>query len=127
MKTIPSIKIILHWILVVIVLVLLLYYAENKFILYISVCMLIMSLIFNKTVYLKLKTDSLLVIKTNFLFIPTYKLLIKIDDIINLSLTDYKYVDVNDSRKDVEFEGVVIVEIITGTFFITPIINLQLI
>lgn len=120
MKTKPSIKIILHWILVVIVLVLLLYYAENKFILYISVCMLIMSLIFNKTVYLKLKTDSLLVIKTNFLFIPTYKLLIKIDDIINLSLTDYKYVDVNDSRKDVEFEGVVIVEIITGTFFYNP-------
>ena len=120
MKTIPSIKIILHWILVVIVSVLLLYYIENKSILCISLCLLIMSLIFNRTVYLILKTDSLLLIKTNFLFIPTFKLSFKIDDIISLSLIDYKYIDISNSRKNVEFEAVVIVEVITGTFFYKP-------
>jgi len=120
MKTIPSIKIILHWILVVIVSVLLLYYVENKSILCISLCLLIMSLIFNRTVYLILKTDSLLLIKTNFLFIPTFKLSFKIDDIISLSLIDYKYIDISNSRKNVEFEAVVIVEVITGTFFYKP-------
>jgi len=79
-----------------------------------------MSLIFNRTVYLILKTDSLLLIKTNFLFIPTFKLSFKIDDIISLSLIDYKYIDISNSRKNVEFEAVVIVEVITGTFFYKP-------
>ncbi len=96
------------------------YYIENKFILYTTVSFLIMTFIFNRATYLKLKNDSLLITKTNFLFIPTFKSLINVSDIKNLSLIDYRNINANNSRKYAEFEAVVIVKLITGTFFYKP-------
>ena len=120
MKTKLNHKIIFHWVFILSLIGLLIYYIENKSILYTIVSFLIMTLIFNRTTYLKLKSDSLLITKTNFLFIPTSKVLFNINDIKSLSLTDYRDIDVYNSRKYAEFEAVVIVEIITGIFFYKP-------
>ncbi len=120
MKTRPNNKIIFYWILVLTLIGLLFFYIENKPILYITGSFIVLTLIFNRVSYLKLKTDSLLIAKTSFLIIPTFKFLIKTNDIINLSLIDYKDIRINDSRKYAEFEAVVLIEIITGTLFYKP-------
>ncbi|MFO7829733.1 MAG: hypothetical protein R6V23_14005 [Bacteroidales bacterium] len=120
MKTKPDNKIIIHWILITALLGVLLYYIENKSILYLTGSLIILSLIFNRITYLKLKADSILITKNNFLFVPTYKFLINLNDITRLSLIDYRDIEINNSRKYSEFEAVVIVEAITGTLFYKP-------
>jgi len=76
--------------------------------------------IFNRITYLKLKADTLLITKTNFLFVPTYKFLINLNDIVRLPLTDYRDIHINNFRKYVEFEAVVVVEALTGALFYKP-------
>lgn len=49
--------------------------------------------------------------------------LININDITSLSLIDFNDLRIENSKKYVEFEAVVIVEALTGTLFINPIIN----
>lgn len=120
MKTRPTNKIIFHWILIITGIGLLLYYTENKAVLYITVSLAMIILIFNRSTFLRLKADKLLITRTNFLFIPTYKFLINLNEITNLSLIDYRDVETNKSRKYAEFEAVVIVEAITGTLFYKP-------
>lgn len=128
MKTRPNNKIIFYWILALTLIGLLFFYTENKPILYITGSFIVITLIFNRVSYLKLKADKLLLTKNSFLFIPTFKFLINTDDITSLSLIDFKHLRINDSRKYAEFEAVVIVEALTGTLFYKPnyklIINL---
>ncbi|MDA3953373.1 MAG: hypothetical protein PF485_06985 [Bacteroidales bacterium] len=120
MKTRPNNKIIFYWILALTLIGLLFFYIENKPILYITSSFIVLTLIFNRVSYLKLKADSLLIAQTSFLIFPTFKFLINTNDIINLSLIDYKDIRINDSRKYAEFEAVVVIEIITGTLFYKP-------
>lgn len=82
--------------------------------------------IFNRITYLKLKADTLLITKTNFLFVPTYKFLINLNDIVRLPLTDYRDIHINNFRKYVEFEAVVVVEALTGIqFYSYNLLNIQ--
>jgi len=120
LKTRPDNKIIIHWILSISVSIILLLFIPNKPVMYLFVSLINMSLIFNSSSYLKLNRDSLLITKNNFLFIPTQKTLINLSDITNLSLMDYRPFDINNCRKHVEFEAVVIVEAMTGSLFYKP-------
>lgn len=116
----PGNKIIFHWIFIMTISGLLLFYTQNRPVTYLIISFIVMPLIFNRITYLRLNTHSLKITKTNFLFIPTYKFLINLNDIKGLSVLDYRAIDINSSKKNVEFEAVVIIEALTGTLFYKP-------
>lgn len=120
MKTRLNNKILFHWIFIMVVSGLLLFYTPNTPVIYFIVSFMMMTLIFNRGAILKIKSDNILITKTNFLFIPTFKFLINLKDITRLTLIDYRDIEINNSRKYAEFEAVVIVEAITGTLFYKP-------
>ncbi len=120
MKTRPNNKIIFHWVLTATMLGLLLFYIENKFMLYLISSIIILSLLLNRITYLRINDKSLLIAKTIFLFIPTFKSSINLKDVKKLSLIDYRDIEIKNSRKYPEFEAVVVVEAITGTLFYKP-------
>ncbi|HKL08520.1 MAG TPA: hypothetical protein VJ896_07085 [Bacteroidales bacterium] len=120
MKTRLNNKILFHWIFIMAVSGLLLFYTPNMPVIYFIVSFMMMTLIFNRASFLKIKSDNILITKTYFLFIPTFKFLINIKDITRLSLIDYRDIEINNSRKYAEFEAVIIVEALTGTLFYKP-------
>ena len=120
-KTKPANIIIFHWILIIISIGLLYYITDNKAIIYSVAIYFILSLIFNGVTYLKLKEDRIIITRTCFLFIPISKLSVNINDIVKLSLIDCRDIREKESRRYLDFEANVIVDIITGSYFYKPI------
>ncbi len=121
MRTGVSTKIIFHWMLVILITGSLLYYIEiNTKGFLIIIGLLLLTLILNRTTYLKLKNGRLIITKKNFLFIPTFKLSVDINKLDNLTIIDYRNSIPEDARWFVDFEAVIIVDILTGTYFYKP-------
>ena len=121
MKTGTSTKIIFHWILVTLMIVLMLYYIEiNPFGFLIIIGLLLLTLILNRTSYLNIKDGRLIITKKNFLFIPTFKLSIDSNKVDNLSIIDYRDSTRENTRLFADFKTKVIVDILTGTYFYKP-------
>ncbi len=116
-----STKIIFHWILVILIIGLLAYFIEMATIVFsILIGLFLLTLILNRTTYLNLKDAQLIITKKNFLFIPTFKLSVDINKLDNLIIIDYRNSIPEDACWFMDFEAVIIVEILTGTYFYKP-------
>ena len=118
-RTRLSNKAIFHWIFIIIVSGLL-FNSQNRSVTYLIISFIVLTLIFNRITYLKLKADSLVITKNNIFFVPTDKFFINLNDITKLSLIDSRDIQLNNSGKYLEFEAVVVVEVLTGTLFYKP-------
>ena len=120
MKTGPSTKILFHWILVFSIIALLLYYDINKIGLAMLIGFLLLTLIFNQATFLNLKNGKLIITKKNFLFISTFQLSIDLDKTVELTIIDYRENNPENLSSIVDFEAVILVDILTGTYFYKP-------
>ncbi|MCD4835096.1 MAG: hypothetical protein K8R31_14960 [Bacteroidales bacterium] len=121
MRAEVSTKIIFHWILMILIIGLLAYFIEiNTIVFSILISLFLLTLILNRTTYLNLKNGQLIITKKNFLFIPTFKLSIDINKIDKLTIINYRNSIPEYTRRFVDFEAVIIVEILTGTYFYKP-------
>ena len=113
MRTGINTKIIVHWILVILVTGTLFFFIEfNKGLFGVLIGFSITTLIFNQTTYLYLRENQFMIIKKNFLFLPTYRKMFDLTTIKEISMEDNNAVDLF-----IDFEGAIIPKILTGSFF----------
>jgi len=106
-------KIILHWILVIVFTGTLFLFLEiNKIVFGVIIGLSISTLIFNQTTYLYLKNNQLRIFKMNFLFLPTSRRSFDLNTIKEISIVDNNAFDLF-----IDFEGAIIPQILTGSFF----------
>ncbi|MDA3952715.1 MAG: hypothetical protein PF485_03645 [Bacteroidales bacterium] len=127
MRTRPNNKIIFHWILVMLVTGLLVYNIEiNTICFLILITLFLLTLILNRTTYINIKGGKLIITKKAFLFISTFQLSIDINKIDELTISDCRDNIHEENRLFVDFEAVVIVDILTGTYYYKPTYTLNI-
>ena len=122
MRTRINNKIIIHWILVIIISVSLFLFIEiNEQLLGILIGLSITTLIFNQTTHLYLKENQFRILKTNFLFFPSFRRSFDLATLREISIVDYNEDEL------IDFEGAIIPKILTGSFFYEPKYKLNII
>lgn len=110
-------KITTHYILVIIISCVFMFFIEISINwLLVIIGSLLSTLIVNQTIFLSLKDDQLIITKNLLLFIPVFKRKINLSEIKELSFYDNVMSDV-DFENYVDFEGAIIPKLIIGSYF----------
>ena len=120
MKTKPNNKILFHGSIIIFLIILLLFYIDNRTLKYILVCYIFINILFNRKSHVKLSANKLVIYKNILFIIPTFRSKIKLKDIRKISIINNK----DEHHKHFiiypEFEASVITRLITGDQFYKP-------
>ena len=115
-----NVKIIFHWMIVVpIIILLILNISTNTFAFSILLVFFILSLGLNRTSYLQLNHERLIIIKKNFLILKTFKKSINFNDLNELSIMDNGPDNISADPVTKSY-GDTLLKLLTGYLFYSP-------
>lgn len=120
MKTRPNNKIVMHWIIVTPIIGLLLTFIKiNTIGFTILIGLLFLTLVLNRTTYINVKNDFLLITKNHFLFFPTFRFSINLNLIENITIMDAG-ADIPGTDSVSDFDTALLIDLLTGIYFYKP-------
>lgn len=120
MRTKPHIKIIIHWILIVVInTILLTYLYVNLTGFLILAGIFLLSLIFNRTTIFIVKDEKLTIRKNNLLVLPFFERSFRLEEIDKFQVMDLG-LTLPGGDTGFDFDAMLILELFTGSYFYKP-------